>query len=194
MSLENIAYSTLVVSGAEAFNSTIKEMLPVYGCQPIKIAASISEAKFALAEKNYDFIIINSPLQDETGTRFAIDCCQTPEAVVLLLVRNELHAEIYDKVMRHGVFTLPKPTSRIILSQALNWMASTKERMRKLQKKSLSVEERMEEIRLVNRAKWFLISELHMSEPEAHRTIEKQAMDHCVSKKKIAEEIIKTYS
>ncbi len=51
----------------------------------------------------------------------------------------------------------------------------------------------MDEIRLVNRAKWLLISELHMSEPEAHRYIEKQAMDLCVRRRNVAEEIIKTY-
>jgi response regulator NasT len=52
----------------------------------------------------------------------------------------------------------------------------------------------MEEIRIVNRAKWLLISEIKMDEPNAHRYIEKQAMDRCVSKREIAEEIIQTYS
>jgi len=52
----------------------------------------------------------------------------------------------------------------------------------------------MAEIRLVNKAKWILISELFLSEPEAHRYIEKQAMDRCISKRTIAEEIIKTYT
>ena len=52
----------------------------------------------------------------------------------------------------------------------------------------------MEEIRIVNRAKWLLISEIKMDEPNAHRYIEKQAMDRCVSKRVIAEEIIQTYS
>ena len=52
----------------------------------------------------------------------------------------------------------------------------------------------MEEIRLVNRAKWLLISALNMHESDAHRYIEKQAMDRCVSKRQVAEEIIKTYS
>ncbi|MBR7082840.1 MAG: ANTAR domain-containing protein, partial [Clostridia bacterium] len=47
--------------------------------------------------------------------------------------------------------------------------------------------------RLVNRAKWLLINDLKMSEPDAHRYIEKRAMDLCVSKRQIAEEIIKTY-
>ena len=52
----------------------------------------------------------------------------------------------------------------------------------------------MDEIKTVNRAKWLLISELKLSEPDAHRYIEKQAMDRCVPKRQIAEEIIKTYS
>ena len=55
-------------------------------------------------------------------------------------------------------------------------------------------EEKMQEIRIVNRAKWILITELKMTETDAHRYIEKQAMDRCVSKKEIAEEIIKTYA
>ena len=52
----------------------------------------------------------------------------------------------------------------------------------------------MVEIRLVNKAKWLLISELSMSEPDAHHYIEKQAMNRCIAKRTIAEEIIKTYS
>ena len=59
---------------------------------------------------------------------------------------------------------------------------------------AVSLEERMREIRTVNRAKWLLISERGMSEAEAHRWIEKQAMDRCISKREVADEIIKTYS
>ena len=77
---------------------------------------------------------------------------------------------------------------------ALDWLASARERLRKFEKKTLSIEEKMAEIRLVNKAKWLLIGELHMDEPDAHRYIEKQAMDRCISRREIAEEIIKTYS
>ena len=52
----------------------------------------------------------------------------------------------------------------------------------------------MAEIKIVNRAKLLLISELQMDESQAHRYIEKQAMDRCVTRKVVAEEIIKTYS
>ena len=139
-------------------------------------------------------MIINSPLPDDTGTRFAIDIESSKGAVVLLLVRAELHEDTRDRVVEHGVFTLAKPLSRPVFTLALEWMESARERLRKLEKKTLSIEEKMEEIRLVNRAKWLLISRLEMDEPQAHRYIEKQAMDRCVSKKEIAEDIIKTYS
>ena len=52
----------------------------------------------------------------------------------------------------------------------------------------------MVEIRIVNRAKLLLISEEKMNEDSAHRYIEKQAMDHCRSKKEIAESIISRYT
>ena len=80
------------------------------------------------------------------------------------------------------------------MTTALGWMASARERLRKTEKKTLSIEEKMEEIRIVNRAKWLLIRELKMDEPEAHRYIEKQAMDQCVTRKAVAEELIKKYS
>ena len=73
-------------------------------------------------------------------------------------------------------------------------LLSAREKLRKTEKKTLSIEEKMEEIRIVNRAKWILIRELKLDEPEAHRYIEKQAMDRCISKRIVAEEIIKTYS
>lgn len=194
MSLEARIYSVLVVSSSESFNKATLELLPPSDYQPVCFTSNVSEAKRYLAERGFDFVIINSPLPDENGARFAIDCCRSMTTVVLLLVRAEIHVEIHNKVVSHGVFTLPKPISSLIMLQALGWLASARERLRKLEKKTLSVEERMEEIRIVNRAKILLVSALHMTEPEAHRYIEKQAMDTCVSKREVAEGIIKTYS
>lgn len=194
MSLEKRIYSVLIVSTSESLNTALGALLIESKYAPVQITSSVSAAKRAYAERSYDYVIINSPLPDEIGTRFAIDICGGNSTVVLLLVRAELHAEIYDKVAEHGVFTLPKPTSKSTLQMALNWMSSARERLRKTEKKSLSIEEKMEEIRIVNRAKWLLISQIKMDEPDAHRYIEKQAMNRCVSKRQVAEEIIKTYS
>lgn len=194
MSLKEQVYSILVVSSAHNFNSAIKELLPESKYSTVNIVSDICSAKRELSQRPYDFILINSPLPDDFGTNFAIDTGSSRETVVLQLIRSDVHDEIYDKVTQHGVFTLAKPTSKAMITQAFRWMASARERLRKSAKKNLSIEEKMAEIRIVNRAKWILISELKMSEPDAHRYIEKQSMDQCISKRQIAEEIIKTYS
>lgn len=194
MSLKERIYSVLVVSAAENFNSALTTLLPESKFHPVHIVSNVSEAKRIVAERTFDFVLINSPLPDDNGTHFAVDACQSKGTVVLLFVRNDIYAQIYDRVAEYGVFVLPKPTTKPTMVQAMDWMASARERLRKFEKKTLSIEEKMEEIRLVNRAKWLLIDELKMSEPDAHRYIEKQAMDRCVSRREVAEEIIRTYS
>lgn len=194
MSLKERVYSVLVISATESFSSNLSSLLPESAFSPVHTVTSISAAKRALAERAFDFIFINAPLPDESGTHFAIDICTSKNSVVLLLVKNDIHDAIYEKVAEHGVFTLPKPTSKTTMAQAIRWMTSARERLRRFEKNNLSIEQKMEEIRMVNRAKCLLISELKMTEPEAHRYIEKQAMDSCTTKRKIAEDIIKTYS
>lgn len=194
MDFKERAYSVLIVSAAEKFNTSVQELFPDFRYSPIRFETSINAAKRALLEREYDFIAINSPLPDNDGIRFAIDICGGKSSVVLLLVRSEIYNSVFDKVSAHGVYTLPKPTSKQIINQALDWMESTRERLRKFEKKTISLEDKMQEIRIINRAKWLLISELKMTESDAHRYIEKQAMDRCISKKEIAEAVIRTYS
>ena len=51
----------------------------------------------------------------------------------------------------------------------------------------------MEDMKIINRAKLLLITCLNMTEQEAHRYLEKQAMDMRMSKMQIAMQVIKTY-
>lgn len=194
MSLKERVYSILIVSYSERFSSSFNELIPQSRYNPVHTVTSTSSAKRVLAGNTFDFVVINSPLSDDTDTRFAIDISNSKQTIVLLLTKNDIYADIHDKVAEYGVFTLPKPTSKSALLQALNWMESARELLKQSEKTSLSIEEKMAEIRLVNKAKWLLISQLNMSEPEAHHYIEKQAMNQCLPKKHIAEDIIKTYA
>lgn len=194
MNLEERTYSILAASASENFNSALFPLLPESAFTPVRMVSGIGAAQRLLAERPFDFVIVNSPLPDDPGIRFAIDASSAKGTIVLLLVKSDIHPEIYGRVVSHGVFTLPKPTSKQALSQALDWMSSARERLRRVEKKNVSIEEKMEEIRLVNRAKWLLISELKMDEPQAHRYIEKQAMDFCITRRQVAENIIGTYS
>ncbi|MDE6169063.1 MAG: response regulator [Acetatifactor sp.] len=190
MSLEERAYSVLVASTSQNINSALSALLPESAFSRVHTVSSVSAARRIFAERPFDLVIVNSPLPDDTGVRFAIDVCAGAGTVALLLVKSEIYMGIYDKVVPHGVFTLPRPTSKQALSLALSWLASARERLRKMEKKTLSIEEKMEEIRLVNRAKWILIDEQGMDEPAAHHYIERQAMNLCITKRQAAEDII----
>lgn len=194
MDLREQVYSVLVVSASENFNQALSSLLPAAHYDPVSYAGSINSARRILNERDFDFVIINAPLPDDSGTGLAIDVSGRNNGIALLIVQQNVLEEIREKVLRQGVFTLVKPLSTQMFMIALDWMASARERLRNSERKTLSIEEKMREIRLVNRAKWLLITELKMEEPQAHRYIEKQAMDRCITRREVSEEIIRTYS
>ena len=193
MIFQEKTYSVLMVSASDKFNAATMDLLPTTDYWPVVTVKSVAEAKRRLMEQEYDIVIVNAPLPDDFGMRLAIDACSGSNAGVLLLVKNELYNEIYAKVVSFGVMTLPKPTTVQTVAQTLRILCATRERMRMMEAKQATVEEKIEEIRLVNRAKWLLIECLSMTEGEAHRYIEKQSMDLRISKREVAENIIKTY-
>lgn len=194
MSLLQKVYSVLLISASDNFFASLKPLLPGASYFPVHKVANLNAARRLLSEKSYDLVIINFPLPDANGVEFAIDISNSNATVVLLLVRNELYEEIHAETATYGIFSMPKPFTKQTFSLALNWLSIVRERLRANEQKEVSLEEKMNEIRLVNRAKWLLIRELKMDEPQAHRYIEKQAMDRCVTKREVAETLIATYS
>ena len=186
-------YSVLAVSASLKFVETLRTLLPEGRYGPVMVLHDAAAARRALAENSYDLVLINTPLPDEFGTRLALDACESSSAGVLLLVKAEHCPDIEAQVSAHGVLTLAKPTSAQLFAQTLRLLCITRERLRGMEKKAVTLQEKMEEIRLVNRAKWLLIEELKMTEQEAHRYIEKQAMDRCVTRRAVAEQILSTY-
>lgn len=194
MGFQERVYSVLIVSASEKINTALEEMLPPYRYERVRKAASVNAAQRLFSEQSFDMVLVNSPLPDDTGLRFAADVCDSEGTVALVMVNSGLFADVNEKLSSQGVFVEQKPLSRSALESDLRWMISARERVRKLEKKTRTIEEKMDEIRLVNRAKWVLIRDLNMDEPDAHRYIEKQAMDRCVTKREVAEGIIRTYS
>ena len=186
-------YSVLLASASEKFNTVTASLLPVSEFWPVTEAKSAGEAQRRLLENRYDLIIVNTPLPDEFGTHLAEDACMKTQAGVLLLVKRELHEEIRYKVIQSGVITLPKPVSESAMTQMLQALCAVRERLRRAEQRQVTVEKKIEELRLVDRAKWMLIERLHMSEEDAHRYISRQAMDKRVTKREAAEDILRTY-
>ncbi len=186
-------YSLLLTSPSDKFNQSLRPILPAEHFSSVITANSAADARRLLAARNPDLLLINTPLPDEFGTALANDTCSSGSVGVLLLVRAEQYADLCWQETSAGVLVLSKPTSSAVLLQSLTLLCGTRERLRRMEQKTMSMEDKMEEIRLVNRAKWVLIDQLRMTEQEAHRYIEKQAMDRCVTRRSVAESILATY-
>ena len=185
-------YSVLTVSANEKFNISLRALLNESKFSPVKTVSSISSARRELLSRSYDLIMINSPLPDGNGIDLAVDICSQSSSVVMMFIKNERFDDVSGVLTEYGVLTVPVPTSVSIINQSLRLLCSTRERMKKVEQKTAKLEEKMEEIRIVNRAKWALIDRYQMNEATAQRFIEKTAMDECITKRAVAERIIST--
>ncbi|MBR0081854.1 MAG: response regulator [Clostridia bacterium] len=183
-------YRVLVVSASAEFRRSVTALLPSSRFAPIAYASNVSAAKRAVSERDFDFVIVHTPLPDDVGLRFAFDLAGKKNTVTLLILPPDLYENAAGQAEEQGVFVLSKPLSKPLVLTAISWMTSAREQLRKAEQKTQSVEEKMEEIRLINRAKWKLIGEKNLTEAEAHRYIEKLAMDRCVTRRAIAQEIL----
>ena len=190
MVFRDYTYSVLIVSASEKLNTALQKLLPVNTYWPVETVSNISVARRRLSEHSFDIVIVNAPLPDDFGTRLAIDIVSTTESGVLLLVSGDVYEEVCARVEEHGVLTISKPVTERGLAQSLHMTCAMIERMKRMAERQKTVDEKIEEIRLINRAKWHLIEHAGMTEPEAHKYIEKVSMDQRLPKRKVAEMIL----
>lgn len=120
------------------------------------------------------------------GASAAVDAAERSSAAILLLTDD---AALPRRCIRAGVMTAHPDELAAVLPSLL----ATAERLRTLRDKTSSLQQRLDDSRIVARAKLLLISRLGMSEGDAHRYIEKTAMDSCLPRRDVAEGIIRTY-
>ena len=157
-------------------------------------ASTPEQAWEALETGAFDYFLVNSPFAGGDGCRLAVEAAERqPEASVLLFVREEWLEKAAPQVEEQGVFVITKPINKSGFFDALRLVAAARKRLFGLTDENLRLRARIEELRLIDRAKCTLISVLNISEKEAHRTIEKQAMDLRLTKKQVAEHILRTY-
>jgi response regulator NasT len=62
-----------------------------------------------------------------------------------------------------------------------------------LQKQNDALKQQIKDLKFIDRAKLVLITYLKITEPEAHRFIEKQAMDQRITRREVCMNILKKY-
>ena len=192
MTLEQLSYQALVVSSSGRFIDEISSLLHERNIQPEHVT-NAGEARRSLTEKSYDFVIVNAPLKDEFGSRLCVDVTEHIGTLVVIFASSDVYEDIMQRTVSHGVFVVRKPSSQQTVMQAVSLLISAREMLRTVQKKAGKAEDKLREIRIVNKAKWFLIDNEDMSENDAHQYIEKQAMNAGITKRQAAQIVIDRY-
>lgn len=192
--LKEHRYSVLVVSASDKFVDALFPILSPDEFDRAEVATNVGQARRMCLESTYDIIVINTPLTDEFGANFAVDIASDSGSGVMLCVKADMYDEITAKTEDYGVLTVSKPTNRVIMKQSIKLLCATRERLMRIERKVQTFEEKMEEIKIVNKAKWLLIDNLKLGENEAHKYIEKLAMNTRKPRREVASHIIEEYS
>lgn len=191
MSLLKDGRRVLIVSGGSKTFEYFSGLLP-QSDYSLTHCGSAGEARRMLIENPPDVLIIDTPLCDEFGIELARDVSDMPMGILLLVKADIADKAAYD-VEDCGVMVLAKPNSRQMFYSSVRLLTALSIRLRNMETKNKSLQEKMADIRTVNRAKWLLIDKMNMNEQDAHYFIEKRAMDARISRREVAESIIRTY-
>ena len=185
--------SALIVSSSEKGTDFFNDILGSASIGKIVTLKSGGEARRLLMECDFDLVVINAPLYDESGEGLSRHIASKGTSQVILAVKSEFFEEVSAMTEDFGVLTVSKPITRAMFWSALKLAKSASSRLKQIQSENSKLKQKIEDIRIVDRAKCILISYLGLSEQEAHRYIEKQAMDMRTTRRIVAEGILKTY-
>jgi response regulator NasT len=185
--------SALIVSDSDKDTAFFSVVLNAASVTQIISLKSVDDARKLILKQNFDFIIVNAPLKDESGENFSRHAASKGVSQVLLLVESNIFDSVSAACEADGVMTISKPVDKTLFWSALLFAKSTQNRIKRIQAENASLRQKIEDIRIIDRAKCLLISYMGMSEQESHRYIEKQAMDIRSTRRIVAEGILKRY-
>lgn len=164
--------------------AALSRLLPAFRMSADISAVKSESIRALMAEKPMDALVLG------TGDyELAADISSRTYTTVLVLAEERELQNLRPACIADGILC----ASLESFSQALPQLLAVCTRMRILRLQNYTLRRKLDDTRLVSRAKLLLMSRLKMSEAEAHRYIEKTAMDSGAKLRDIAESIIRTY-
>ena len=182
-------HSVLIVTKDTKLSQSISAMLmpPLFETE---VMSDYNEARSLVTERVYNIILVD--YSEGEGADFATDASESL-STILLLVPPALFEEVSYRVEGYGIISITNPFDQFYFYNMIKAAIAVQYKVQVLSSQTTKLKVKMEEIKQVNRAKMLLMQNMNMTEQEAHRFIEKDAMDRSMKRIAIAEEIIKRY-
>ena len=185
--MENVLIISSRKSSAEGLSVFMRD---TFGCR-IRTADTAQQAREIISvNRSWELVMINMPLQDENGLELAKYVAEDTAASCVIFVKAEEAEKIMDTADRSSIIVIAKPFSRQTLYQILKAVDTALKRSWSLYEETVRLERKIEEIRLIDKAKFSLMQYRGMTEEEAHTYLEQYAMKNRKKKTIAASELI----
>ena len=181
----------LIVSQAE--NTAAEEkLLRAEGFTKITVVSSGNEARRIIAnDPDKELIVVSSPLSDEYGCELCITAAEY--SPVILICSGDMLSDAEERLSESGVCVLSRPVGRAEFGNAVRAAVSSQNSMAGHEPESAEILTKIEEMRVISRAKCTLMQYLGFTESQAHRYIEKQAMNSRTTRLAVAAKLLRDY-
>ena len=175
----------IVATGKVEASEKIKSILIEGGYDVLGVCKAGNELIMKTIQCSPELVILSYKLPDTT-------VMEVYDALVgvcdFLVLTNESYLSIVSENM--DVYYLPHPFSRSVLLNSVSMIFQGRKQMAKLQKKVKNLENKMEERKLIEKAKKILIKNKGITENEAFKFKKKKSMNTGEKMIKIAKDII----
>lgn len=183
----------LIVSNTSGTMSAMEKLIRSETIEGILTCQTAKDARAYISDNDFDLVIIDAPLQDEYGDGLAIESAEKTTAGILLMGEAKDISIRCRNIENYGIVALTKPVSPDVFLQFAKVLSAVHNRVLSLQNENKKLNKKIDEVRLVSRAKLILVQVLNMTENQAQHYIEKQSMDLRQTLIATAENILRTY-
>lgn len=186
--------SILICCDRSESAALLTRFLKACGYYDSVIAVTKKDAQKKLALRSFALILVDLPFcKDTHELSFLLSLQEESSGLVMAFSKQSQYDAVRERVEKFGIFTLKKPLQQDVFQQFLAFAYAFHYRMGKLVQRQDRLVDKIKEIKLVDKAKCLLIENEWKTEEEAHKYIEKTAMNERVTRKVIALRIIAQY-
>lgn len=138
----------------------------------------------------FGYIFISVPLENENGFELMTELRRRTDAHLIAIVREEAADAAAKRLADIGAFIVTKPVFKSSLMQAIRFCETHADNETIFRRRIAELEQQAEQNKKLSRAKLIVMTKEQISEDEAHRHIQKLAMDLRVTPAEVAEDII----
>ena len=183
----------LVVCDKESFSLSIRKLLQSHTDCSVELSSTAMDARDRARENVFDVIFVNTPLGGDMNDDFIRTLVKLCYSSVIILAPMEIRDKLSDKYWDRGIMVLGKPLRKAEFLSAFDAGMLAARRTRALYNDNIKLRKKIRELKTIDRAKVLLVEYLKLSEEQAHKYLEQQAMELRKSKFEVAQSIINTY-